>query len=162
MPFAMSDLTRKDETASKIPAPAKGFGALAGSGGGYSQVLCLPIEIIFWPAYFLTKRIQKKRKEKKEAREAQEAQAANTSSTADTTEGQDAKGEKEKEAAPTSGEPDPKGVPETPALDPKLEHHPDNPRVCDPDCPAYNKGIPCRIHQRKEPDRPTSPGLLAV
>ncbi|KAF5008943.1 hypothetical protein FDECE_4806 [Fusarium decemcellulare] len=156
MPFAMSDLTRKDETASKIPAPAKGFGALAGSGGGFAAVACLPIEIIFWPAYFLTKRIQKKRKEKKEAREAQEAQAANTS-TVDTTERQD-----EKEAALTSGEPDSKRVPDTPALDPKLEHHPDNPRVCDPECPGYNKGLPCRIHQRKEPDRPTSPGLLAV
>jgi hypothetical protein len=46
MPFSMADLNKRDETTSKIPAPAKGFGALFG-GGGYAEVICCPLSVIF-------------------------------------------------------------------------------------------------------------------
>ncbi|EEU34445.1 uncharacterized protein NECHADRAFT_44490 [Fusarium vanettenii 77-13-4] len=159
MPFSMADLNKRDETASKIPAPAKGFGALFG-GGGYAEVVCCPLSVIFWSGYAITKKIKKKRQEKKAtAAEAEEEVAVGSS---DRTNHKDAEkmaeGSRASHVSPT---PSPGEVSGTAPLDPALQKHPNNPRVCDPECPGYGKDF-CLAHQRKGTSRPTSPGLLAV
>lgn len=156
----MADLNKRDETASKIPAPAKGFGALFG-GGGYAEVVCCPLSVIFWSGYAITKKIQKKRQEKKAAATGAEDEAAVRNS--DQTNGNmDAEKVAEgNRASSVSSKPSPNKGPASASLDPALQKHPNNPRVCDPECPGYGNDF-CLAHQRKRPSRPTSPGLLAV
>lgn len=160
MPFSMADLNKRDETASKIPAPAKGFGALFG-GGGYAEVICCPLSVIFWSGYAITKKIQKKRQEKKATvGEAEEEAAVGNSDR--TNSNMDAEKMIEgNRASCVSPMPGPNKGSVSAPLDPTLQEHPNNPRVCDPECPGYGKDF-CFAHQGKRPSRPTSPGLLAV
>ncbi|RSM11050.1 hypothetical protein CDV31_006949 [Fusarium ambrosium] len=159
MPFSMADLNKRDETASKIPAPGKGFGALFG-GAGYAQVVCCPLSVIFWSGYAITKKIQKKRQEKKAmARAAEEGAVGNSDQTNSNMDVEKkTEGSRARHVSPTPG---PKEVPGTLPLHSTLQQHPNNPRVCDPECPGYGKDF-CFAHQGKRPSRPTSPGLLAV
>ena len=160
MPFSMADLNKRDETASKIPTPANGFGALFG-GGGYAEVICCPLSVIFWSGYAINKKIQKKRQEKKApATEAEEEAAVGNSDR--TNSNMDAEKMTEgNRASCVSPMPGPNKGPASAPLDPTLQEHPNNPRVCDPECPGYGKDF-CLAHQGKRPSRPTSPGLLAV
>ncbi|KAL2678420.1 hypothetical protein Neosp_009166 [[Neocosmospora] mangrovei] len=141
MPFSMADLNKRDETASKIPAPAKGFGALFG-GGGYAEVVCCPLAAIFWSGYAITKKIQKKRQDKKAAAKEAEEEAAvgNSDRTNNNMDAEKmATGNRARGASPTPG---PKEVPKTAPLDPALQKHPNNPR-------AMEKTFVWRIKGRK-------------
>ncbi|TEA16374.1 hypothetical protein C8034_v001127 [Colletotrichum sidae] len=150
---SLHNINKRDETASKIPAPAHGVGALAGAGGGYASVVCLPVTIIFGAVYSVVKAVQRKRRRKAENRASAEGVGEQPQSEQKSPQLGREERERRKE-----------GNPSPPARDDmveRLEKHHDNPRVCDPECPGYGQDK-CAVHHRDEKQRPASPGLLAV
>lgn len=149
MPFSITDLTHKDETAEKIPTKGKGL-------GGYASILFFPITI--WQSSRNgMKTIEDLREarmlgaerelaEREEEREREELRAKSGAS---------------RDGPGPQGPPREKKVPEVEPLDPNLERDHENPRVCDSTCGNAMKSH-CPIHDRKDSSRPTSPGLLAI
>jgi hypothetical protein len=159
MPFSITELTKKDETAEKIPTKGKGLGAFT-SPSGFATILCFPITI--WQ----TRRNTKKTIENiREARQ-QEAERANAERWEEAQKEQRRRELREKSDAKRDGlgpqgPPREKKVPDVEPLDPELEREPKNPRNCDDTCGNALMSH-CPIHDRKQSSRPTSPGLLAV
>ncbi|RGP61599.1 hypothetical protein FSPOR_9925 [Fusarium sporotrichioides] len=159
MPFSITDLTRKDKTAEKIPTKGKGLGAFT-SPSGYATILCFPITI--WQS----RRNAKKTVESLGEARQQEAERINAERWQEFQEEQKRRELREKSDANhddlgPQGPPREKKVPEVEPLDPRLERDPENPRNCDETCGNALRDS-CPIHDRKQSSRPTSPGLLAI
>lgn len=164
---SMSNINKRDETASKPDTGKYGLEPFMG-GGGYALVVCCPVYTVVGIVTGIKHQIKKRKQKKAGAQE---------------NEGQDVPGEPagEKERATedephkpknadTAGEKKSEDGSSPPGIKrsvspPRVTHgfkgDPNNPRICNPECPGFGKGN-CAVHQRAEPDRPASPGLLAV
>ncbi|KAH7192748.1 uncharacterized protein B0J16DRAFT_368952 [Fusarium flagelliforme] len=159
MPFSITDLTRKDETAEKIPTKGKGLGAFT-SPSGYATILCFPITI--WQSRRNTKKTVESLREAREL-ETERVEAERREEAEEERKRAElrAKSYANRDGPGPQGPPREKKVPEVEPLDPRLDRDPENPRVCDNTCGnAWSSH--CPIHDRKHSSRPTSPGLLAI
>ncbi|RGP78220.1 hypothetical protein FLONG3_3699 [Fusarium longipes] len=152
MPFSITDLTRKDETAKKD----KDLGAFT-KPAGYATILFFPITI--WQS------LRNNKKTIKEVTEARQQVSARIDEEnfyiAQKRMEELQKSDAESNGPGPQGSPREKKVPEVEPLDPKLERDPENPRNCDDTCGNALMSY-CPIHDRKQSSRPTSPGLLAI
>lgn len=124
---------------------------------GYAMVVCCPIYTIIGIVGGIVHKV-KKRKTKK-AGEQEASENTDTRGNDLSASGAEEKGRREKTEDPTS--PGLKRSTSPPKATHGLKGEADNPRICDPECPGYGKDH-CAVHQKSDPDRPTSPGLLAV
>lgn len=159
MPFSISDMTRKDETAEKIPSKGKGLGAFL-SPSGFATIVLFPFTI--WHS---TRNSKKTVKAMRGARQ-EEAERIDAERWEETKEAEKMRKLREtldadRDGLGPQGPPRERKVPEAEPIPPELERDPENPRVCGPECPSYGLKN-CVVHNRKPPSRPTSPGLLAV
>jgi hypothetical protein len=145
MPLA--PLNKKDTTAEKIPAEGHGFGAFCG-GGGFASLITAPVACIVCPIYSCFKSRQEEREYEEAKAEAKLKEEERRRRRDDRAQQRQA----DRMSGNTSG---------SPTLDSVLQNDPENPRVCDAECPGY--GSPdCVVHRRSKPNEPSSPGLLAV
>ncbi|KAM0295770.1 hypothetical protein ACHAO9_000855 [Fusarium lateritium] len=159
MPFSISDMTRKDETAEKIPTKGKGLGAFL-SPSGFATIVLFPFTI--WHS---TRESKKSVKAMREARQ-EEAERIDAERLEEAKEDEKQRKLREKldadrDGLGPQGPPREKKILEVDPIAPELEKHPENPRVCSPECPSYGMEN-CVVHHRRRSSRPTSPGLLAV
>lgn len=136
---SISNINKRDETASKVPSGAGGLEAFTG-GGGYAILICCPVLTVVGIGQAVVAHFKKK-KDQRDERKA----AMNGTTTHEGGEEKEAVEEVETAPAPRRRDVEP------------------NPRVCRPGCPGYAPGrTTCAVHRENAPERPASPGMLAV
>ncbi|KAI7774261.1 hypothetical protein LA080_009038 [Diaporthe eres] len=151
---SLADINKRDETASKPDAGKYGLEPFL-AGNGFALVACCPIYTVVGIVAGIVHQVKKRRTKKAGEQEAGEK----TPTTGNDHSGADAMRRKKKPEDSTS-----LGLKR--ATSPSRVTHgfkgdPDDPRICHPECPGYGKDD-CAVHRKSDPDRPTSPGLLAV
>lgn len=166
---SMSNLNKRDETASKPDTGKYGLEPFMG-GGGYALVVCCPVYTVVGMVTGIKHQI-KKRKQKKagtQENEGQEVPGEAAGEKARTTENEphkpktaDTEAKDEKKSADGSSSPGITRSVSPPRVTHGFKGDPNNPRICNPECPGFQEGN-CAVHQRPDPDRAASPGLPAV
>lgn len=166
---ALSDLTKRDETASKPDTGKYGLEPFMG-GAGYATVVCCPIYTIVGIVGGIV-HLVKKRKNKKggeqvaEEQETGRQEAGEKSHTTDDglskAKNSNSDGETKKKSTDDSESPTLKRSVSPPRVTHGFKGDPNNPRICNPECPGF-KEKHCAVHHQSDTGRPASPGLLAV
>ncbi|KAK3368818.1 hypothetical protein B0T24DRAFT_341214 [Lasiosphaeria ovina] len=156
----LTPLNQRDETASKIPAPAHGFGAFCASSG-YAQVICCPFVVVTVIVAAIRKKIKTKREEKEAMKAAEGRVNGNGNGNGNGNDSGLSAAATQAQEKPSAKHRDARVSAAADGAEKRLETHPDNPRVCDPLCPARTADG-CPVHTAQKFERPASPGLLAV
>lgn len=150
---SLADINKRDETASKPDTGKYGLEPFL-AGNGFALVACCPIYTVVGIVAGIVHQVKKRKLKKAGEQEAREK--SNTTCNGHSPEG---KYQNKKTEDSTSA-----GLKRA-TSPPKVAHgfkgDPDDPRICDPECPGYGKDY-CGVHNRSDPERPTRLGLLAV
>ncbi|KAF6806889.1 hypothetical protein CSOJ01_08541 [Colletotrichum sojae] len=147
---SLRDINKRDETTSNVPSGASGLQAFT-AGGGYAVLICCPVLTIVGIGQAIVVHFKKKKDARAERKEAMNG------TTHESSEGEGGGGvarvSQEKEAVEEVER----------ASAPRRRDVEPNPRVCRPDCPGYvPRKTTCAVHRGHVPERPESPGMLAV
>lgn len=172
---SLSNINKRDETASKPDTGKYGLEPFMGANG-YAAVACCPIYAVVGTVVGIVHLVKKKRKNRKtgdqEAEEqetaGQEIRGQEAGEKSHTTEDDlsgakdaNAKGNSEKKTTDDAESPTLKRSVSPPRVTHGFKGDPNNPRICNPECPGF-KEKHCAVHHQSDTGRPSSPGLLAV
>lgn len=155
----LSDINKRDETASKPDTGKYGLEPFMGASG-YAMVVCCPIYTVVGIVKGILHKVKKrkhKRTGEQQSGEQEVGEKAHTTSNDRTGEEGGFLGKKFEQSSPSGL----KRAASSPRVTHGFKGDPNNPRECNPECPDYGKDH-CVAHQRSDPGRSTSPGLLAV
>lgn len=150
---SLAEINKRDETASKPDTGKYGLEPFL-AGNGFALVACCPIYTVVGIVTGIVHQVKKRRAKK--AGEQEDGENAPTTDN-DHSGAEEKRRRKETEDSTSSGL---KRATSSPRTTHGFKEDPGNPRICHPECSGYRKA--CVVHRRPDPDRPASPGLLAV
>ncbi|KAK2769800.1 hypothetical protein CKAH01_14995 [Colletotrichum kahawae] len=152
---SLRSINKREET-SKPDTGKYGLRPFMGAPG-YAGVVCCPTYTVIGIVWGIVHQIKKQKHKKEDERAATEANSTVGYSDG----GDDVRPRKKQRRERDRTKQRNRGDISPPRVTHGFKGDPKNTRVCSTECPGYGKDY-CVAHHESEPDRPASPGMLAV